>query len=51
MQASIEEGIPVSSGQFNEEFNDKEAKSLPIEQENRIAAAAAQAAAFETLTV
>jgi len=44
MQAQIQEGIPVSSGQFNQEFNDKESKPLPIEQENRIAAAAAQAA-------
>jgi hypothetical protein len=44
MQAQVQEGIPVSSGQFNQEFLDKENKPLPIEQENRIAVAAAQAA-------
>ena len=44
MQAQVQEGTPVSSGQFNEEFLDKETKPLPIEQENRIALAAAQAA-------
>jgi len=44
MQAQVPEGIPTSTGQFNEEFNEQENKEIPIEQENRIAAAAAQAA-------
>jgi len=44
MQAQVPEGVPTSTGQFNEEFREEETKEIPIEQENRIAAAAAQAA-------
>jgi hypothetical protein len=44
IQAQVPEGVPTSTGQFNEEFKDEEIKEIPIEQENRIAAAAAQAA-------
>jgi hypothetical protein len=44
IQAQVPEGVPTSTGQFNEEFKDEETKEIPIEQENRIAAAAAQAA-------
>ena len=44
MQAQLPEGVPTSTGQFNEEFREEEGKEISIEQENRIAAAAAQAA-------
>jgi hypothetical protein len=44
MQASVPEGNPISSGDFNRELNDEESKEIGIEEENRIAAAAAQAA-------
>src|SRR5210317_155113 len=44
IQAQVPEGVPTSTGQFNEEFKDEETKEIHIEQENRIAAAAAQAA-------
>ena len=44
MQAQVPQGVPTSTGQFNEEFREEETKEIPIEQENRIAAAAAQAA-------
>ena len=44
MQASVPEGNPISSGDFNRELNDEESKEISIEEENRIAAAAAQAA-------
>jgi hypothetical protein len=44
MQAQVPEGVPTSTGQFNEEFRDEETKEISIEQENRVAAAAAQAA-------
>jgi len=44
MQAQLPEGIPVSSGEFNKELQDETPKEISIEQENRIAAAAAQAA-------
>ncbi len=44
MQASVPEGNPVSSGDFNRELNDEPSQEISIEEENRIAAAAAQAA-------
>src|SRR6056300_685495 len=44
MQAQVPQGVPTSTGQFNDEFREEETKEIPIEQENRIAAAAAQAA-------
>ena len=44
MQASVPEGNPISSGDFNKELNDEPSKEISIEEENRIAAAAAQAA-------
>lgn len=44
MQAQVPQGVPTSTGQFNEEFRDEETKEISIEQENRVAAAAAQAA-------
>ena len=44
MQAQMPQGIPTSSGEFNRELNDETPKEISIEQENRIAAAAAQAA-------
>jgi len=44
MQAQVPEGIPTSSGEFNKEVREEEPNELPIEQENRIAAAAAEAA-------
>ena len=36
--------MPTSSGEFNKEFNNEKPKEISIEEENRIAAAAAQAA-------
>jgi hypothetical protein len=36
--------MPTSSGEFNKEMNDEPSQEINIEQENRIAAAAAQAA-------
>ena len=44
MQAQVQEGMATSSGEFNKEFNNEKPKELSIEQENRIAATAAQAA-------
>ena len=44
MQASVPEGNPVSSGDFNREFDDEPSQEISIEEENRIAATAAQAA-------
>jgi len=44
MQASVPEGNPVSSGDFNRELDDEPSKEIGIEEENRIAATAAQAA-------
>ena len=44
MQAQVPEGMITSSGEMNKELRDEEPKELDIEQENRIAAAAAQAA-------
>ena len=43
MQAQVPEGMPTSSGEFNKEMNDEPSQEINIEQENRIAAAAAQA--------
>jgi len=44
MQAQVPEGMPTSSGEFNKELRDEKPQEINIEQENRIAAAAAQAA-------
>ena len=44
MQAQVQEGMATSSGEFNKEFNNEKPKEISIEQENRIAATAAQAA-------
>jgi hypothetical protein len=44
MQAQVPQGMPTSSGEFNKELRDEEPQEINIEQENRIAAAAAQAA-------
>tara|TARA_E500000318_G_scaffold14969_1_gene15398 strand:+ start:6354 stop:8666 length:2313 start_codon:yes stop_codon:yes gene_type:complete len=44
MQAQVPNGMPTSSGEFNKEFNNEKPKEISIEEENRIAAAAAQAA-------
>jgi hypothetical protein len=44
MQASVPEGNPVSSGDFNRELDNEPSKEISIEEENRIAANAAQAA-------
>ena len=44
MQASVPEGNPISSGDFNRELDNEPSKEISIEEENRIAANAAQAA-------
>ena len=44
MQASVPEGNPISSGDFNRELDNEPSKEIGIEEENRIAANAAQAA-------
>jgi len=44
MQASVPEGNPVSSGDFNRELDNEPSKEISIEEENRIAVNAAQAA-------
>ena len=44
MQASVPEGNPISSGDFNKELDNEPSKEISIEEENRIAANAAQAA-------
>ena len=44
MQAQVPPGNPISSGDFNREFDDEPSKEISIEEENRIAATAAQAA-------
>ena len=44
MQASVPEGNPISSGDFNRELDNEPSKEISIEEENRIAATAAQAA-------
>ena len=44
MQSQVPEGIPTSSGEFNRELREETPREISIEQENRIAAAAAQAA-------
>ena len=44
MQASVPEGNPVSSGDFNRELDNEPSQEISIEEENRIAANAAQAA-------
>ena len=44
MQASVPPGNPVSSGDFNRELDNEPSKEISIEEENRIAVNAAQAA-------
>jgi len=44
MQAQVPPGNPISSGDFNREFDDEPSQEISIEEENRIAATAAQAA-------
>lgn len=44
MQAQVPEGIPTSSGEINKELRNEDTNEVSIEQENRIAVAAAQAA-------
>jgi len=44
MQAQVPEGVPTSTGEINKELRDEDTKEVSIEQENRIAVAAAQAA-------
>src|SRR6056300_1717379 len=44
MQAQVPEGVPTSTGEINKELRDEDTTEVSIEQENRIAAAAAQAA-------
>jgi len=44
MQASVPPGNPISSGDFNKELDDEPSQEISIEEENRIAANAAQAA-------
>ncbi len=44
MQASVPPGNPISSGDFNRELMDEPSTEISIEEENRIAATAAQAA-------
>ena len=44
MQAQVPPGNPISSGDFNREFDNEPSDEISIEEENRIAATAAQAA-------
>ena len=44
MQAQVPPGNPISSGDFNREFDQEPSQEISIEEENRIAATAAQAA-------
>jgi len=44
MQAQVPPGNPISSGDFNRELDDEPSQEISIEEENRIAATAAQAA-------
>ena len=44
MQAQVPEGVPTSTGEINKELRDEDTTEVSIEQENRIAIAAAQAA-------
>ena len=44
IQAQAPQGMPTSSGEINKELKDEDTNDITIEQENRIAAAAAQAA-------
>jgi len=44
MQAQVPQGMPTSSGEINKELREEDTKDISVEQENRIAAAAAQAA-------
>jgi len=44
MQAQVPPGNPISSGDFNRELNEEPSDEISIEEENRIAATAAQAA-------
>lgn len=44
MQAQVPQGVPTSSGEINKELRDEDTNEVSVEQENRIAVAAAQAA-------
>ena len=44
MQAQVPEGVPTSTGEINKELRDEDTTEVSVEQENRIAVAAAQAA-------
>lgn len=44
MQAQVPQGVPTSSGEINKELRDEDITEVSVEQENRIAVAAAQAA-------
>ena len=44
MQSQVPPGNPISSGDFNRELNEEPSDEISIEEENRIAATAAQAA-------
>ena len=44
MQAQVPQGVPTSTGEINKELRDEDTTEVSIEQENRIAVAAAQAA-------
>jgi len=44
MQAQVPQGVPTSSGEINKELRDEDTTEVSVEQENRIAVAAAQAA-------
>jgi hypothetical protein len=44
MQAQVPPGNPISSGDFNRELDNEPSQEISIEEENRIAATAAQAA-------
>ena len=44
MQAQVPQGVPTSSGEINKELRDEDTTEISVEQENRIAVAAAQAA-------
>jgi len=44
MQSQSPQGVPTSTGEINKELRDEDTNDISIEQENRIAVAAAQAA-------
>ena len=44
MQAQVPQGVPTAAGEINKELRDEDTTEISVEQENRIAVAAAQAA-------